>query len=151
VRESRELIWSLDLIRAQLSSLLGRLRPGATPPLFGPLPAGAGEWRAAVRLAYRQVLQHAIEHGQPRRPGQTPSGYLPALLAIWPEEAEALRRLTDLYTTARYDPTAPSAEQAAQARASLARIIGRPAVPVNRAAKRRKESYGPQSSPADGA
>jgi hypothetical protein len=42
-----------------------------------------------------------------------------------------LQQLTAIYTASRYNPTGPSAEQAALARASVEHIFRRPESPAN--------------------
>ena len=121
VRESRELIWSLDLLRAQLVKLLTRRR-GRRPALFIPLAGERDDPLVRIRAAYRQVLARALRRGQPRPPGQSPRGYLPGLAAIWPTEPTLLGGLTEAYTQARYGEQPPTPEALAGLEAGLERL-----------------------------
>jgi hypothetical protein len=120
VKESRELIWSLNLIRTQLASLLRR--HAKSQPLFAALPNRPEDPRLVVRAAYRRLLEMGLQLGQPRQPGQTPADYLATLVSLWPQEAEALRTITEAYTAARYSAEAPTPEQAAEIRLCVSQV-----------------------------
>lgn len=107
VRESRELIWSLDLLRAQLADLLARRR-APRPALFVPLAGDRLDPLVRIRAAYRRLLALAVRRGQPRQPGQSPRGYLPVVEALWPAEPDLLTQLTEAYTRARYGEAPPA-------------------------------------------
>lgn len=122
VRESRELIGSWELIRAQLAGLLARRRRAKPPALFGPLAGEPNDPSVWIRAAYRQVLALAVEQGRPRPPAQTSLDYLPTLVALWPEEGALLESLTRAYTAARYGRLPPSGEQIEEIRRGLERM-----------------------------
>ena len=117
VRESRELILSWDLLRAQMAGLLPR-RPGPTP-LFAPLAGDRQDATVRTRAAYRRLLGLALQRENPRQPGQTPDGYLQALQALWPSEQGLLARLTRAYVAARSGQQPPSAEALAEIESGL--------------------------------
>jgi hypothetical protein len=119
VREDRDLIWSWDLVKAQLAELLARR---GAPPAFAELPGAADDPLTWVRRAYQRLLALALARGQARRPRQTPRGFLPAVQALWPAEARALDELTDAYTAARYGQVPPTAEELAALQQALARL-----------------------------
>ncbi len=119
VRENREVMFSWELLRAQLASLLARQRP---PELFPALSGNARDPIIWLRHAYRRVLTQALARGQPRKAQQTPHAYQPALDGLWPAEAEALAALTAAYSAARYGDVPPSAEQVALLQAALERL-----------------------------
>lgn len=112
VEETRELMFSRQLLQTQLSSLWRRWldrrkrRPG---PLFDPFLSLAGEEpnRRVVRTIYQALLAAAAGRGKSRRPGQTPDEYQHTLNEIWPDSPEALDALTGGYMQARYAPDAP--------------------------------------------
>ena len=86
VRESRDLIWSWDLLRAQLAELLARQR-GEGRPLFPPLGGDPKDRVLRVRAAYRRLLALAVQQGHPRQLDQTPASYLPGVLPLWPSSS----------------------------------------------------------------
>jgi hypothetical protein len=75
-----------------------------------------------VRRTYQRLLALALARGRARPPRQTPRAFLPAVQALWPEEAAALDDLTAAYTAARYGQVPPSAEQLAAMQRALARL-----------------------------
>jgi len=126
VRENRELIWSWDLVRAQLADLLARRR---RPPLFAGLVGDANDPLLWVRRAYRRVLGAALARGYARLPRQTPLDYLPILDRVWPAEAETLAALTAAYSAARYGQVPPTPQQIAALRAAVDRMAAEPKPP----------------------
>jgi hypothetical protein len=118
VRENRDLIWSWDLLKEQLASLLAR---PVTPPLFTVL-AASDDPLTWVRRAYQRVLVLALARGRARQPRQTPQAYLDTATELWPGEARGLTALTAAYTAARYGEVAPGAEAIEAARQMLARL-----------------------------
>ncbi len=121
LEESREIIWSRDLMIEQLRGLLRR-RPKRQPPLpYFPLE-GAGDPRVRIRRAYQGLLRLARQEGWPRRPWQTPLAYLKALQSAWPSVGEALETLTGAYISARYSAQTPSPEEAEAAERAFLHI-----------------------------
>lgn len=116
LEETREFMFSRELLQAQLSSLwrrwLGR-RKGRSGPLLDPFLSLAGEEtnRRAVRTIYQGLLAAAAERGISRLPGQTPGEYQQRLKELWPDGQEALGALTEGYLQARYSPDAPKNEE----------------------------------------
>jgi len=111
VLESRESVFSWDLLKDQVRSLFRRARPAPAPPFFIPLGNG-DDPRLAIRAAYQRLLALAIERGLPRLRAQTPTAYYDQLSERWPEQREALRVITENYVIARYRPEPPSLAQA---------------------------------------
>ncbi len=122
VLESRESIWSWDLMRSQLASLLRRRRREVTPPLFLPLLGDPADPRLAIRAAYQSLLALAMEKGYPRSYAQTPYAYQETLRAMCPDQGEALRTITEAYVTARYSAQPPLPAQASAAWQAVERI-----------------------------
>lgn len=128
IEESRELIFSAELLRQQLlvwwRKRLRQLkrRPGLDP--FLSLEQEA-QPRREVRAIYQMFLKAAMARGQPRRQGQTPFEYEQMWAATLPKGQGALNNLTRAYSQARYapDPLDPGeVERARQAWADL-RIV----------------------------
>jgi hypothetical protein len=122
--ETRESVFSADLLRRQVRRLLGRWPHSkeAIPPPFSEL-AWTSDTRIRIRLAYRRLLSWAAEHGRPRQPEETPLRYRQALLKEFPGQRNEITGLTDLYTPARYGREQPPAEEARRAE-DLSRLLG---------------------------
>lgn len=122
VLESRESLWSWDLMRAQLASLFNRPHPEPPPPLFYPLRGDLADPRLIIRAAYRRLLSLALERGYPRARRQTPDTYRERLDEMAPTQGAELHALTEVYTTARYAADALSQAQAEKAQQAVERI-----------------------------
>jgi len=121
LEESREIIWSRDLMIEQLRNLLRR-RPKRQAPLpYFPLE-GLADPRIRIRRAYQDLLRLGRQEGWPRRPWQTPLAYRKTLQSAWPQASEALEALTRAYIVARYGAQAPSPEEAEAAERALLSI-----------------------------
>jgi len=127
VEETRELIWSPELLREEWRALIQRLRrrgrgAGKAQSPFLPL-SGVERDRRAIRQVYQQLLVWAGDQGLPRPPGATPHEYAAALDDHYP--APEWRTITEAYTWARYavDPLPP--ELAGQAQADWLRLSQR--------------------------
>ena len=118
VRENRELIWSWDLVKGQVSDLLARRNP---PPPFAVLSDG-NDPLTWVRRAYQRLLALALARGRARLPRQTPQGFLPTVNQLWPDEISSMAELTAAYTAARYGEVPPSAEQLAALQQAMERL-----------------------------
>jgi hypothetical protein len=127
VEETRELIFSRDLLQAQLAKgwpdWLQRLR-GAPSALFSPFLSLAGEpdTRRTIREAYQSLLAATRRSGLARDPSRTPLEYRDKVAQTLPETNDALDILTERYIQARYDaepPTVEAAEAAKQASQQL--------------------------------
>ena len=67
-----------------------------------------------VRYLYFQMLDQAAEHDKPRQESETPAAYAPRLsqeLDAAPEDAEAIRTLTDAFVQVRYAGSGAQREQ----------------------------------------
>jgi hypothetical protein len=113
--EARESVWSWDLMKEQLASLLRRPRRDASPPPFLPLLGDAVDPRLAIRAAYQNLLALALEKGYPRASAETPYSYIRKLLTLVPDQEQTLRTITDAYVVARYSQQPPSSAQATAA------------------------------------
>lgn len=119
--EDRERIWSWDLMKEQIGSILGNLRQTRTP-LFGPLAGALGDPRRMIREAYRKLLALAVEKGFARAKRDTPHAFEQRLAEMAPAARDEVKALTDAYVAARYDATPPTAEQAQEAEQAWQRI-----------------------------
>jgi hypothetical protein len=118
VTEDRERIWSWDLMKEQIGSLIDNARRNRPQPLFGPL-MGTMDPRRVIREAYRRLIALAIDRGHPRAERDTPYTYQAKLETLVPGREGAIRTLTDAYVAARYDETPPSQTQAEAAQEAL--------------------------------
>jgi uncharacterized protein YjeT (DUF2065 family) len=115
VEETRETVFSSDLLKAQLSELwrnwLERFKRTPTS-VFDPFLSLEGEpaTRRAVRAIYQALLWATRERGLPRARSQTPLEYQHTLEEALPGAQDALSTLTDGYLRARYAPQPPQAE-----------------------------------------
>ncbi len=120
VEETRESIFSGDLLLRQLKNLFARK---GKPPLPGPpylsLTGPRDDPRLIVRRAYQSMLDWAKAAGRPRAPKQTPIMYADSLTQSAPQHGDAIATLTRAYLTARYAADAPSLEDARQAEAAM--------------------------------
>lgn len=111
VEETRELIWSPEIMREEWRALIRRLRRRgrktreAQSP-FLPL-LGVDRDRRAIRQVYQQLLAWAGEQGLPRPPGATPHEYAAILDDHY--AAPEWCTIAHAYTQARYavDPLPP--------------------------------------------
>jgi hypothetical protein len=127
IEESRELIFSSDLLREQLLAWwrkwLRQIKRKSESTL-NPFLSLEGETqpRREVRAIYQMFLAVAAKRGQPRQCGQTPLEYQDTLAVTLPESRHALTRLTRAYLQARYAPDPLEPEQVEQARRAWAEL-----------------------------
>jgi len=127
VEETRETMFSPDLLREQLSGLwrewVRRLRR-APVPARSPFLSLEGEdaTRRLLRAIYQALLAAAAARGRPRSRGQTPLEYQQALQQALPDSQDALSVITGGYLQARYAPEAPTREQTERARRAWAQL-----------------------------
>jgi hypothetical protein len=120
--ETREMLGSAGLLRAQLADLFGR-RPAANqPPPFAPI--AGDDARARVRRTYQALLAWAVEQGVPRLPGLTPDEYAVLLGQARPVHRAPITVITDEYVGARYGLGPVSEESAARAARAWAEMSG---------------------------
>jgi hypothetical protein len=116
VTETRELIFSRDLLQQQLADWLRKWRNrlrwsgrGEQNPFLS--LEGEVEGRGLIRKYYQALLATATALGHPRRPPQTPAEYRTTLGDSYPDRRAALNTMTSGYMQARYSPHPPPAEQ----------------------------------------
>jgi hypothetical protein len=124
VEETRELVWSVDVMReewrALFQNLRGRLRKlRDAQPRFLSL-GGLDPERRAIRQLYQQLLALAEDQGLPRPPHATPLEYASILEDCY--ATSEWQTISQAYTRARYTlgPLPPGL--AAQMRASWLRL-----------------------------
>jgi hypothetical protein len=110
IRETRESIFSLALLREQLAQLLPYWFTPTAPLAFWAL-SGEGDSRLAIRKFYQNLLTLAQAQGWPRAKQQTPLEYGRSLHQPFTEQAEAINTLTTHYHHARYAADPPTANQ----------------------------------------
>jgi hypothetical protein len=123
--ETRESIFSRELIAGQLRKLFARSRAraaSAPPPPYLPLAGPPGDPRQRVRRAYQGLLEWAQTLHPPRAPSQTPAAYADALAQAVPEGEEAIAVLTGAYLPARYGAEPPSPDDARRSEEALAQL-----------------------------
>jgi hypothetical protein len=127
VTETRESIFSRDLLQQQLADWLRKwrnrlLRPGRGE--YDPFLSleGEVEGRGLIRKYYQALLATATALGHPRRPPQTPAEYRTTLGDAYPDRRAALNTMTSGYMQARYSPHPPLAEQIEAVRESWAQL-----------------------------
>jgi hypothetical protein len=110
IEETREFIFSQDLLRTQLGHLWQGWRQTAVahlPPFLS--LTHELDTRQTIRQIYQQLLARAGEQGWPRPQDATPVEYGRELADVF--EATAVHQLTEHYQQARYGQTAPTAAQ----------------------------------------
>ncbi|MEA3346211.1 MAG: DUF4129 domain-containing protein [Chloroflexota bacterium] len=104
VEETRELIWSPELMRGEWRDLLRRLRRGGrrAEKARSPFLSLRGEKRSRliIRRVYQRLLAWAGDHDLIRPPGATPREYAHILHGRHP--ALEWRTITEAYIQARY-------------------------------------------------
>jgi hypothetical protein len=120
IEETRETIFSVDLLQAQLSDLMRdwmrrwRKDDTVTSPFL--LLDGEVSSRRIIRRVYQSLLALAREQGRPRPRAQTPSEYQDVLASAWPGQAASLKQITEAYVQARYAAEPPSLSEAEHVR-----------------------------------
>ena len=114
VKETRETIFSFDLLKEQLAQLFKRKSQaqGASIPPFAAIRGD--DPRVQIRRAYQALLAWAAAHGIPRSPGQTPNEYLTLLARGMHIYIEPMALITDAYVQARYSTMPISADRAGE-------------------------------------
>ena len=120
--ETRELILSAGLLKAQLSGLLAGRGEGAHAPPF--VMVAGDDPASQVRRAYQALLGWAAAQGLPRRPGVTPVEYASLLSSARPAHGEAFVALTSAYLEARYAGAPLSPDRAERAALAWQAIAG---------------------------
>lgn len=121
VDETRELIWSREMMLEQLRGLFRR-RPKQRPASLYLDLVDLDPPRQRIRRAYQRLLAAARQRDWGRLPGQTPDAYRAALEERLPDAAEPLASLTRAYLVARYAPDDLTEAQAEEAEAAWERI-----------------------------
>ncbi len=127
IEETREVIFSSNLLRDQLSALwrrwLRRLH-GLIPVISNPFLSLEDEihTRRAIRAIYQALLAAARGRGWPRRRSQTPIEYRHELGDELTDARDALETITDGYMQARYAWTSPSMAQVERVRRAWEQI-----------------------------
>lgn len=114
--ETREMIFSFDLVRAQLAQLLRR--PRAESPRAPFVALVGDDPRAQIRRTYQALLEWASAQGVPRAPGMTPYEYQRALERELGADRTSLELITRAYVQVRYSVAlvdAARAEEVARA------------------------------------
>lgn len=122
VEETRESIFTRELLARQLKNLLARPRPPApqaSPPY---LSLSGQDPRRQIRQAYQSFLAWAATVGQPRPAGQTPTQYAEHLIQFTPNIRASLATLTHAYLRARYSAEQPTVDEAREAERAAAEI-----------------------------
>ncbi len=115
--DERESVWSMrDALRG-LESLLPRIGAGRPDGDEGESPGAA-----AIRRAYRRLLEIGTLRGAARPAWATPREHHPALAEALAAAAEEVAWLTDAYERVRYGTWRPASAEAAGAQAALRRI-----------------------------
>jgi hypothetical protein len=120
IEETRETVFSVDLLQAQLSDLMRdwmrRWRAAdRSTSLFLPLD-GEMSSRRTIRRVYQSLLALAREQGRPRSRAETPSEYQHVLASVWSGQAASLKQITEAYVQARYAAEPPSMSEAEHVR-----------------------------------
>jgi len=127
VEETRELIWSPEIIREEWRALIARLRRRAPRAREAQSPFlslwGVEHDRRTIRQVYQQLLAWAGDHGLPRPPGATPHEYAATLDDHY--AAPEWRTITEAYTRARYTVDSLPRKLASQVRADWIRLSHR--------------------------
>lgn len=124
--ETRESIFTVDLLQEQLGSLWDRWfkrRQQAGDPFLS--LEGEPDMRRRIRALYQQLLAGAAGVGTPRTPAETPQEYRTHLADDWQADADALETLTAAYHRARYAPEPPNAADGDAAQAAWQRLAQR--------------------------
>jgi len=106
VEETREIIFSIDLLKEQLAQLFGRkdTANGVEPEPF--VSIVGDDPRAQIRHVYQALLAWAASRNLPRPPGLTPAEYSLWLGDRLLDYREPVTAITRIYQQARYS-TAP--------------------------------------------
>lgn len=122
--ETRESIFSRDLLWSQLKNLFARPRStSALPaPPFLTLDPASTDSRLTVRRAYQALLAWAQARKHTRAPQQTPFSYAQTLSTGLPHAGELIITVTATYVRARYGQHI-SADEAQQAKQAVQQII----------------------------
>lgn len=126
VEETRETVFTRELLEEQLASLWSRWYPRRRPSHAHRSPflslEGEEENRRAVRSLYQALLALAKQLGYPRSQAQTPTEYKSLLATLWPVDESAWNVVTEGYVAARYGLQAPSTEEVEQMRQAWSKI-----------------------------
>lgn len=121
IEETRETIFSFDLVREQLAQLLRRPRTESPRAPFVALDAD--DPRAQIRRTYQALLAWAGAQGVPRAPGMTPYEYVGALERELGVDRAALTFITRAYVEARYSVASVDATRAHEVARAWQQIV----------------------------
>lgn len=109
--ESRESVFSLELLQAQLQNLFRRAsQPQNADALY--VEIRGDDARAQIRRVYQELLAWAAQRDMARAAGQTPRELEHALAAQFETRAEQLALITNEYVNARYSSEPINAQNA---------------------------------------
>ncbi|MCX7840585.1 MAG: DUF4129 domain-containing protein, partial [Anaerolineae bacterium] len=121
IEETRETIFSFDLVREQLAQLLRRPRAESSRAPFVALDAD--DPRAQIRRTYQALLAWADARGVSRAPGMTPYEYARALEREPGIDRAALTFITRAYVEARYSAASVDATRAQEVARAWQQIV----------------------------
>lgn len=121
IEETRETIFSFDLVREQLAQLLRRPRVESPRAPFVALTDT--DARAQIRRTYQALLAWASAQGVPRAPGMTPYEYLRTLERELGVDRPALDLITHAYVQARYSDASVEMARAQEVARAWQRIV----------------------------
>lgn len=130
VGETRESVFSTELLKEQLAHFLRRTRKAGEEKVEPFAPICGHDARAQIRRAYQQLLAWAAERGMARAAGQTPSEFGRTVESGFPGAREPLATITAAYVNARYSAAPVSNEEAARVAQALVQLIGERSVPM---------------------
>lgn len=137
-RETRESIWSWDLLLAQLRGMLwslraaiiacfARVRQAITLNIGRTRMAGMQELPVGtIREIYRALLKHAARQGYERRQSETPYEFKGQLNRNLPSLEAPMATITDAYVVARYSGIQPEEQEVTRIRTLWQEIASRP-------------------------
>jgi hypothetical protein len=134
VEETRETVFTRELLQEQLSSLwqslLQRLPHAQRAPYLS--LEGETENRRAIRALYQALLAQAKSLEMPRARAQTPSEYESYLTERYADgDKSAWKVMTEKYVAARYSLQTPSTEQVEQMRQAWERVQADLTAPIS--------------------
>jgi hypothetical protein len=122
IEETRETIFSFDLMKEQLAQLFRR--KGDEDTATAPFVSIVGDDpRAQIRRTYQTLLAWATERGVPRAPGMTPDEYATRLSGALQLHSEPIALITAAYVLTRYSTNEVSTNQAAQVARAWKQIV----------------------------
>jgi hypothetical protein len=120
--ETRETIFSLDLLKAQLADFFGPHGAKRAPTVAPFLALDEDDPRSQIRRTYQALLAWAGRRGVPRPPGMTPNEFLGLLNRLLPAASDSFATINSLYVQARYSPASISSDNARAAASAWEQI-----------------------------